>query len=154
MPSNVLPLHLKQTFVPIIWIFTEGMGSNPGYLIKSFLIYLAVGAATIWLLDLAIFCWEEVNLVIDLWSPPLDGGRVASKLFKRVILLWVGNLPVDLLSLLRPFTVVFRTVVLLTVLFWTAVLVLLLLVIGGAGVGVVVLVAVVIDEISCLLPLL
>ena len=24
MPSNVLPLHLKQTFLPIIWIFTEG----------------------------------------------------------------------------------------------------------------------------------
>ena len=23
-PSNVLPLHLKQTFLPIIWIFTEG----------------------------------------------------------------------------------------------------------------------------------
>ena len=24
--SNVLPLHLKQTFLPIIWIFTEGDG--------------------------------------------------------------------------------------------------------------------------------
>ena len=24
MPSNVLPLRLKQTFLPIIWIFTEG----------------------------------------------------------------------------------------------------------------------------------
>ena len=24
MPSNVLPLHLKQTVPPIIWIFTEG----------------------------------------------------------------------------------------------------------------------------------
>ena len=23
-PSNVLPLHLKQTFPPVIWIFTEG----------------------------------------------------------------------------------------------------------------------------------
>ena len=23
-PSNVLPLHLKQTFPPMIWIFTEG----------------------------------------------------------------------------------------------------------------------------------
>ena len=32
-PSNVLPLHLKQTFPPIIWIFTEG------YLLKSFLLY-------------------------------------------------------------------------------------------------------------------
>ena len=25
-PSNVLPLHFKQTFPPIIWIFTEGEG--------------------------------------------------------------------------------------------------------------------------------
>ena len=25
-PSNVLPLHLKQTFPPIIWIFTETEG--------------------------------------------------------------------------------------------------------------------------------
>ena len=25
-PRNVLPLHLKQTFPPIIWIFTEGEG--------------------------------------------------------------------------------------------------------------------------------
>ena len=24
MPSNVILLHLKQTFPPIIWIFTEG----------------------------------------------------------------------------------------------------------------------------------
>ena len=24
MPSNVLPLHFKQTFPHIIWIFTEG----------------------------------------------------------------------------------------------------------------------------------
>ena len=26
MPSNLLPLYLKQTFPPIIWIFTEGEG--------------------------------------------------------------------------------------------------------------------------------
>ena len=25
-PSNVMPLHLKQTFPPIIWIFTKGEG--------------------------------------------------------------------------------------------------------------------------------
>ena len=25
-PSNVLPIHFKQTFPPIIWIFTEGDG--------------------------------------------------------------------------------------------------------------------------------
>ena len=28
LPSNVLPLHLKQTFPPIIWIFTEGEGDG------------------------------------------------------------------------------------------------------------------------------
>ena len=27
-PSNVLPLHRKQTFPPIIWIFTEGEGDG------------------------------------------------------------------------------------------------------------------------------
>ena len=27
-PSNVLPLHLKQTFLPIIWIFTESEGNG------------------------------------------------------------------------------------------------------------------------------
>ena len=27
-PSNVLPLHLKQIFQPIIWIFTEGEGDG------------------------------------------------------------------------------------------------------------------------------
>ena len=26
IPGNVLPLHLKQTFPPIFWIFTEGEG--------------------------------------------------------------------------------------------------------------------------------
>ena len=28
MPSNVLPLHLMQTFPPIIWTFTEGEGDE------------------------------------------------------------------------------------------------------------------------------
>ena len=28
MPSNVLPLRLKQTFPPIIWILTEGEGDE------------------------------------------------------------------------------------------------------------------------------
>ena len=28
MPSNVLPLHLKQTFLLIIWIFNEGEGDG------------------------------------------------------------------------------------------------------------------------------
>ena len=28
MPNNVLPLHLKQTFPPKIWIFAEGEGDG------------------------------------------------------------------------------------------------------------------------------
>ena len=28
MPSNVLPLHLKQTFPPLIWTFTDGEGDG------------------------------------------------------------------------------------------------------------------------------
>ena len=28
MPSNVLTLHLKQTFPPLIWIFTEDEGDG------------------------------------------------------------------------------------------------------------------------------
>ena len=35
MPSNVLPLHLKQNFPLIIWIFTEGEGDG----IKSRLLF-------------------------------------------------------------------------------------------------------------------
>jgi len=53
------------------------------------------GVAAIWLLDLAMFCWLEVSLVIDLWRPP---DRPPSKLFSLVMLLCVGNLPVDLES--------------------------------------------------------
>ena len=30
MSANVLPLHLKQTFPHIIWIFTEGEGDGDG----------------------------------------------------------------------------------------------------------------------------
>ena len=36
MLSNVLPLDLKQTFPPIIWIFTEGEGDG----IKSSLLFI------------------------------------------------------------------------------------------------------------------
>ena len=28
MTSNVLPLNLKKTFLPMIWIFTEGEGDG------------------------------------------------------------------------------------------------------------------------------
>ena len=35
---NVLPLHLKQTFPPIIQFSLKEMGSDPDYLLKSFLL--------------------------------------------------------------------------------------------------------------------
>ena len=38
-PSNVLPLHLKQTFPPIIWIFTEGDRIKSRLPLKYFLLY-------------------------------------------------------------------------------------------------------------------
>ena len=41
-PSNVLPVHLKETFPLIIWIFTEdeGDGIESGLSFKKFLLYL------------------------------------------------------------------------------------------------------------------
>ena len=44
MPSNVLPLHLKQTFPPMIWIFTEGEGDG----IKSRLPFKIFSTLKIW----------------------------------------------------------------------------------------------------------
>ena len=34
---------------------------------------MLVGVATTWELDLAMFCCEDVNLVMDLCNPPLEG---------------------------------------------------------------------------------
>ena len=44
-PSNALPLHLSQTFPPIIWIFTEGDGieSSLPFRIFSTLTYVLLG---------------------------------------------------------------------------------------------------------------
>ena len=54
MLSNILPLHLKQFFPPIIWFFAEVkvMGLNPGYLLKAFLLYLCM-----WTL------WDKIYLI-------------------------------------------------------------------------------------------
>ena len=47
MPSNVLPLNLKQTFPPIIWIFNEGEGdgieSNLPFKIFPTLLFVIIG---------------------------------------------------------------------------------------------------------------
>ena len=78
-PSNVLPLHLKQTFPPIIWIFTEGEGDG----IKcrlSFKIFSTLNFCTKkffphWVLDLRrmrLFCpaalaLQDGNYVVFPW---------------------------------------------------------------------------------------
>ena len=38
-PSNVLPVHLKPTFLPIFWIFTESDGIKSKLPFKNFLLY-------------------------------------------------------------------------------------------------------------------
>ena len=63
MPSNVLPLLLKQTFPPIIWIFTEGDGSNPGYFIIHFLLYCQNLVGQLPTLSTSFLCpWVEFKL--------------------------------------------------------------------------------------------
>ena len=54
MPSNVLPLPLKQTFSLIILIFlkVKVIGFNPGYPLKTFLLYRESG---FYLLDTLLF---------------------------------------------------------------------------------------------------
>ena len=48
---------------------------------------MLVGVATTWELDLAMFCCEDVNLVMDLCNPPLEEVEKMLKLFMRVMLL-------------------------------------------------------------------
>ena len=59
MPSDVLPLHLKQIFLPIIWIFTEGEGDGIESRLpfKIFSILLTCAFECLWchLFDIPIF---------------------------------------------------------------------------------------------------
>ena len=47
-PGNVLPLHLKQTFPPIIWNFTEGEGGGMESRL-SFEIFFTLLGTNLWL---------------------------------------------------------------------------------------------------------
>ena len=51
-PSNVLPLHLKQTFPPIILIFNEGEGNGIEFRLLYCTLLLAMGVIIITLLNL------------------------------------------------------------------------------------------------------
>ena len=67
MPSNVLPLHLKQTFPPIIWIFTEGevggMESRLPFKIFSTLDNLFI-YRSFWHKNLHFFIWWITTFVV------------------------------------------------------------------------------------------
>ena len=63
MPRNVLPLPIKETFLPIIWIFTEGEG------IESRLPY-RIFSPSLWQFQI----FFQYNLWINLW------------IFKKIVL--------------------------------------------------------------------
>ena len=60
MPSNVLPLHLKQTFPPKIWIFTEGEGNGIKFRLP-FKIFSTL--RNVWVTTLLLCFWK--NLLIS-----------------------------------------------------------------------------------------
>ena len=70
-PSNVLPLHLKQTFPPIIWIFTEGKGDGIKFRLP-FKIF-----STLQVCNLLLIQFARVNK--------------HSKIFTRISLLYINN---------------------------------------------------------------
>ena len=55
MPSNILPLHLKETFPPIIWIFTEGDGIRSRLPFKIFST-LTMGQKSLFIKDKFVHC--------------------------------------------------------------------------------------------------
>ena len=73
MPIDILPLHLMQTFLPIIWIFTEGEGDGIKFRLPfkifSTLMYLSTLA---WLglkiQLLPVFLSNIIFVLILLWS--------------------------------------------------------------------------------------
>ena len=70
MPINVLPLHLKQTFPPIMWIFTEGDGIESRLPFKIF--------STLYLIWLQVENGAQV-LDINMDEGMLDGVSAMTK---------------------------------------------------------------------------
>ena len=67
MPSNVLPLRLKQTFPPIIWIFTEGDE------IKSRLPFKIFSTLMLW----AWMLWTWISWINVTQFPKMCGSFIA-----------------------------------------------------------------------------
>ena len=74
--SNVLPLHLKQTFLAIIWLFTEDNGIESGYLHFRWR-YMTPSLSTlhkrislqalvdeIFIIDLVLLFWNDIIPVL------------------------------------------------------------------------------------------
>ena len=89
MPSNVLPLHLKQTFPSMIHCRWKVFGLNPGYLLKSFQLYLAMltlSRAQSWFF-LFILCIQytlhTLVFTADIYPPP------TTIIMVRLHVLWI-----------------------------------------------------------------
>ena len=98
-PCNVLPLHLKQTFPPIIWIFTEGEGDG----IKSRLpfkifstLHVIMGQLKRWGCFFLIFVMSKVNCVGRVawnWKTLLASGTKINGFFRNYIILLITLSP-------------------------------------------------------------
>ena len=67
IPNNVLPLHLKQTFPPIVWTFTESEGDG----IETMLPFKKNSALTvlkIYLWQIYTFNFQEFLLYLEIVS--------------------------------------------------------------------------------------
>ena len=67
MPRNVLPLHLKQTFPPIIGIFTKGEGDGiesrlPFKIFSTLAIFLVVNVPFLNRDEKVDFDWVSVEI--------------------------------------------------------------------------------------------
>ena len=79
-PSNVLPLHLKQTLSTIIWIFTEGEGDG----IESRLPFKKF--STLW--NYEDYNLEDCSRYYIFWGSrraPVSGQRLLRNLIKRLL---------------------------------------------------------------------
>ena len=67
MPSNVLPLHIKQTFLPIIWIFNEGEGDRIKFRLP-FKIFSTLNNY----LEILEFFYFKTFFILESFITPLD----------------------------------------------------------------------------------
>ena len=65
-PSNVLLLHLKQTFPPIIWIFTEGEGD--GFISRLPFKMFSTLQNLLWRTFFSLRKWNLPNPIDIIWA--------------------------------------------------------------------------------------